>query len=69
MTEMIQANPETKDSYGAKAQEWPDEIGNIYADMKVTGVNVSGAKISFQAGFSGMDNTDYIKQKNDEGKP
>ena len=36
--------------------------------MEVANVNVSGNKISFQAGFSGMDDTtsDDIKQKIEE---
>ena len=51
-----------------EAQEWVNEMGNVYADMEVSDVNVSGNKISFKAGFSGMDDTteDDIRMKLDE---
>ena len=39
------------------AQEWVNELVNVYADMEVEDVNVSGNKISFKAGSSGMDDT------------
>jgi hypothetical protein len=43
-------------------------MGNVYADMEVSDVNVSGNKISFKGGFSGMDDTteDDIRMKLDE---
>ena len=68
MTKMIQVNLETQNGDKDEAQEWVNEIVNVYADMEVSSVNVSGNKISFQAGFSGMDDTtsDDIKQKIDE---
>jgi len=51
-----------------EAQEWVNEMANVYADMEVSDVNVSGNKISFKAGFSGMDDTteDDIRMKLDE---
>jgi hypothetical protein len=47
---------------------WVDELANIYADMEIENVSVSGNKISFDAGFSGMDDTqpDDIKMRLDE---
>ena len=41
-----------------EAQEWVNELVNVYADMEVEDVNVSGNKISFKAGSSGMDDTE-----------
>jgi hypothetical protein len=47
---------------------WVEELGNIYADMEIDNVSVSGNKISFNAGFSAMDDTepDDIKMRLDE---
>jgi hypothetical protein len=43
-------------------------MANVYADMEIEDVKVSGNKISFKAGFSGMDDTDPddVKMKVDE---
>ena len=51
-----------------EGQAWVDELANIYADMEIQNVSVSGNKISFDAGFSGMDDTqpDDIKMRLDE---
>lgn len=51
-----------------EGKAWVDELGNIYADMEIENVSVSGNKISFDAGFSGMDDTqpDDIKMRLDE---
>ena len=51
-----------------EGKAWVDELGNIYADMEIDNVSVSGNKISFSAGFSGMDDTqpDDIKMRLDE---
>jgi hypothetical protein len=51
-----------------EGKAWVDELANIYADMEIENVNVSGNKISFDAGFSGMDDTapDDIKMRLDE---
>lgn len=68
MTKMIQVSIEAQNVNKDEAQEWVNEIVNVYADMEVSSVNVSGSKISFQAGLSGMDDTtsDDIRQKIDE---
>lgn len=59
---------ETSGSDQNEAKEWVNELANVYADMEVEDVNVSGNKISFKAGFSGMDDTepDDIKMKIEE---
>jgi hypothetical protein len=51
-----------------EGKAWVDELANIYADMEIENVSVSGNKISFGAGFSGMDDTkpDDIKMRLDE---
>jgi hypothetical protein len=51
-----------------EGKAWVDELGNIYADMEIENVSVSGNKISFDAGFSGMEDTqpDDIKMRLDE---
>jgi hypothetical protein len=61
----------TIDASGVNQDEgkaWVDELANIYADMEIDNVKVSGDKISFDAGFSGMDDTqpDDIKTRLDE---
>ena len=68
MTKLIQVKLETEGIDKHEAQEWVHEIANVYADMEVSDVNISGKKISFQAGLSGMDDTtsEDIKQKIDE---
>jgi len=55
MTTMIQVNLETENVDNAEA--WVNEIANVYADMEISDVNISGNKISFKAGLSGMDDT------------
>ena len=51
-----------------EGKAWVDELANIYADMEIENVSVSGNKITFYAGFSGMDDTqpDDIKMRLDE---
>ena len=51
-----------------QGKAWVDELANIYADMEIENVSVSGNKITFDAGFSGMDDTqpDDIKMRLDE---
>ena len=65
---MIQVNLDAQNVDQNEAQEWANEIVNVYADMEVANVNVSGNKIAFQAGFSGMDDTtsEDIQQKIEE---
>jgi len=68
MTKMLNVNIDTSGIDATEAKEWVNELANVYADMEISDVNVSGNKISFKAGFSGMDDTqpDDIKMKLDE---
>jgi hypothetical protein len=68
MTKMLNVNIETSGIDATEAKEWVNELANVYADMQISDVNVSGNKISFKAGFSGMDDTepDDIKMKLEE---
>lgn len=68
MTKMLTVNIDTSGIDAAEAKEWVNELANVYADMQISDVNVSGNKISFKAGFSGMDDTEPedIKMKLDE---
>jgi len=68
MTKMLSVNIDTSGVDSGEAQEWVNELANVYADMEIADVNVSGNKISFKAGFSGMDDTepDDIKMKIEE---
>tara|TARA_B100001173_G_scaffold212725_1_gene183635 strand:+ start:160 stop:393 length:234 start_codon:yes stop_codon:yes gene_type:complete len=63
---MIQVNLETENV--DNAEEWVNEIANVYADMEISDISISGNKISFKAGLSGMDDTtsDDIRLKIDE---
>ncbi|HZD34532.1 MAG TPA: hypothetical protein VE130_04955 [Nitrososphaeraceae archaeon] len=65
---MLTVNIETGGVNENEAKEWVTELTNVYADMEIEEVNVSGNKISFKAGFSGMEDTepDDIKMKVDE---
>jgi hypothetical protein len=68
MTKMLNVNIDTSGVDSSEAQEWVNELANVYADMEISDVNVSGNKISFKAGMQGMDDTepDDIKMKIDE---
>lgn len=68
MTKMLNVNIDTSGVDANEAKEWVNELANVYADMEIQEVNVSGSKISFKAGFQGMDDTepDDIKMKIDE---
>jgi len=68
MTKMLNVNIDTSGIDATEAKEWVNELANVYADMEISDVNVSGNKISFKAGFSGMDDTEPedIKMKLDE---
>ena len=68
MTKMLTVNIETGGVDANEAKEWVNELTNVYADMEIEDVNVSGNKISFKAGLSGMEDTepDDIKMKVDE---
>ena len=68
MTKMCKVSIDTNGVNDADGKAWVDELANIYADMEIDGVSVSGNKISFNAGFSGMEDTqpDDIKMRLDE---
>jgi hypothetical protein len=68
MTKMLNVDIETSGVDANEGKEWVNELANVYADMQLDGVNVSGNKISFKAGFQGMDDTepDDIKTKIEE---
>jgi hypothetical protein len=68
MTKMLAVNIETGGVNENEAKEWVTELTNVYADMEIEDVNVSGNKISFKAGFSGMEDTEPedVKMKIDE---
>ncbi|HZD83214.1 MAG TPA: hypothetical protein VE076_10090 [Nitrososphaeraceae archaeon] len=65
---MLTVNMDTSGVDSNEAQEWVNELANVYADMEISDVNVSGNKITFKAGYSGMDDTepDDIKMKIEE---
>jgi hypothetical protein len=68
MTKMLSVNIDTSGVDANEAKEWVNELANVYADMQISDVNVSGNKISFKAGFSGMEDTepDDIKMRMEE---
>ena len=68
MTKMLTVNIDTSGVDQNEETEWVNEMANVYADMEIEDVKVSGNKISFRAGFSGMDDTDPddVKMKVDE---
>ena len=68
MTKMLNVNIDTNGIDQQEAQDWTAELANVYADMEIEDVNISGNKISFKAGFSGMDDTepDDIQMKIEE---
>jgi hypothetical protein len=68
MTKMLSVNIDTSGVDQSEAKEWVNELANVYADMQISDVNVSGSKISFKAGFSGMEDTepDDVKMKIEE---
>lgn len=68
MTKMLTVNIDTSGLDQNEATEWVNEMSNVYADMEIEDVNVSGNKISFKAGFSGMEDTepDDVKMKVEE---
>ena len=68
MTKMFNVNIDTDGVNENEGQEWVNELANVYADMEVEDPKVSGNKISFKTGLSGMDDTnaDDIRMKLDE---
>jgi hypothetical protein len=65
---MLNVNIETSGVDANEAKEWANELANVYADMQIDEINVSGNKVSFKAGLQGMDDTepDDIKTKIEE---
>jgi hypothetical protein len=68
MTKMLAVNIDTSGVDQNEGVEWVNEMANVYADMEIEDVKVSGNKIAFKAGFSGMDDTDPddVKMKVEE---
>jgi 5'(3')-deoxyribonucleotidase len=68
MTKMLTVNIDTAGVSADEARSWVNELANVYADMEIKDVNVSGNKISFKAGFSGMEDTepDDVKMRLEE---
>ena len=68
MTKMLNVTIDTNGVNQEEASAWAQELANVYADMEIDNIKVSGNKISFSAGFSGMDDTteDDIRMKLDE---
>jgi hypothetical protein len=68
MTKMLNVTIDTNGVNQEEASAWAQELANVYADMEIDNIKVSGNKISFSAGFSGMDDTqpDDIKMRLDE---
>jgi hypothetical protein len=54
---MFNVSLETGRINGGEASNWVEELANIYADMQIENIKVSGNNISFSIGFSGMDDT------------
>jgi hypothetical protein len=65
---MLNVNIDTNGIDQKEAQDWVTELANVYADMEIDDIKVSGNNISFKAGLSGMDDTesDDLKMKIDE---
>jgi hypothetical protein len=65
---MLNVTIDTNGVNQEEASAWAQELANVYADMEIDNIKVSGSKISFSAGFSGMDDTqpEDIKMRLDE---
>jgi hypothetical protein len=65
---MLNVTIDAGDVSEGDASAWVEELSNVYADMEIDNVKVSGNKITFDAGFSAMDDTqpDDIKMRLDE---
>ena len=68
MTKMLSVSIDTSGVDQSEAKDWVNELANVYADMQISDVNVSGNKISFKAGLTGMEDTeaDDVKMKIEE---
>ena len=58
MTKMLNVNIDTNGIDQQEAQDWVSELANVYADMEIEDIKVSGNNISFKAGLSGMEDTE-----------
>ncbi|MER5174171.1 MAG: hypothetical protein ABJB73_00095 [Candidatus Nitrosocosmicus sp.] len=70
MTKMFNVTIDTEGVNADEAQAWTEELANVYADMEVSDIKITGNKINFKTGLSGMDDTnaDDIRMKLDEYK-
>jgi hypothetical protein len=68
MTKMLNVTIDTSGVDKQEAEEWVNELARVSAEMEVEDISVSGNKISFKAGFAGMEDTepDDVKMKIDE---
>ena len=68
MTKTFNVSLNTDGVNQGEASNWVEELANIYADMQIQNIKVSGNKLSFSVGFSGMDDTqpDDIKMRVEE---
>jgi hypothetical protein len=68
MTKMFDLEIETSGINSTDGIEWTNEMTNVYADVEVSDVKISGNKISCKIGLAGMDDTtsDDIKMKIEE---
>ena len=68
MKKMLNVNIDTNGIDQQEAQDWVSELANVYADMEIEDIKVSGNNISFKAGLSGMEDTesDDVRMKIDE---
>jgi hypothetical protein len=68
MTKMLNVTIDTSGVDRQEAEDWVNELANVYADMEIADTNISGNKIAFKAGFAGMEDTepDDVKMKIEE---
>ena len=57
-TKMMTVMIDTAGIDAHEAQEWVNELTKVDSDMETEDVNVSGNKVSFKVGFSGMEDVD-----------
>ncbi|WP_100183018.1 hypothetical protein [Candidatus Nitrosotenuis aquarius] len=68
MTKTFSLEIETSGINSTDAADWANEMTNVYADVEVSDVKISGNKISCKIGLAGIDDTtpDDIKMKVEE---
>ena len=57
---MMTVTMDTTDINVNEAREWVDELQMVCANLEIKDVNISGNKISFEAGISGMEDTEPV---------